>query len=234
MKFETKDLALAAKELNKVLGLSPAIKIAKVTRKDLMKQLKKNVVEVASEDHLSDETWAVVHFMRGEIDGNISEEEDTSEETFDPLAYPEDEKEEETTKVEVGTLHIMKGAIGEDVDPVEKEVEDFKESFDVDLELEVKKVNKETLKQKQEKERSKNAKVRSQASDERKEYIISLIKEAKYSKNEIFTLATQKYPEWKPVTINTLLSDCMNPKYNPLKAVGLVVRNEKTKVMSFE
>lgn len=230
MKFETKDLALAAKELNKVLGLSPAIKIAKVTRKDLMKQLKKNVVEVASEDHLSDETWAVVHFMRGEIDGNISEEEDTSEEEIENT----EEEVEETTKVEVGTLHIMKGAIGEDVDPVEKEVEDFKESFDVDLELEVKKVNKETLKQKQEKERSKNAKVRSQASDERKEYIISLIKEAKYSKNEIFTLATQKYPEWKPVTINTLLSDCMNPKYNPLKAVGLVVRNEKTKVMSFE
>lgn len=230
MKFETKDLALAAKELNKVLGLSPAIKIAKVTRKDLMKQLKKNVVEVASEDHLSDETWAVVHFMRGEIDGNITEEEAVGEEETEST----EEEVEETTKVEVGTLHIMKGAIGEDVDPVEKEVEDFKESFDVDLELEVKKVNKETLKQKQEKERSKNAKVRSQASDERKEYIISLIKESKYSKNEIFTLATQKYPEWKPVTINTLLSDCMNPKYNPLKAVGLVVRNEKTKVMSFE
>ena len=230
MKFETKDLALAAKELNKVLGLSPAIKIAKVTRKDLMKQLKKNVVEVASEDHLSDETWAVVHFMRGEIDGNITEEEAVGEEETEST----EEEVEETTKVEGGTLHILKGAIGEDVDPVEKEVEDFKESFDVDLELEVKKVNKETLKQKQEKERSKNAKVRSQASDERKEYIISLIKEAKYSKNEIFTLATQKYPEWKPVTINTLLSDCMNPKYNPLKAVGLVVRNEKTKVMSFE
>ena len=207
MRFETSELETAAKELNRVLGLSPAIK-TKVHRRELMRQLKTNIEEVVEEDQLSDETWRVINFLSGKTQA-VEEEVEVEEVVI--------EEEQATTEEEL----------------VEKEVQDFQESFDVDLELELK-IKKETLKQKKDKQRSENAKVQRKHSADRRSYVASLVKESKYNKDEIFEKAIAKYPEWLPATLNTLLTDCMNPTYNPLKKFGLVVRNETTRVLSFK
>lgn len=206
MRFETSEFEIAAKELNRVLGLTPAIK-TKVHRRELMRQLKANIEEVVEEDQLSDETWRVINFLSGKT--QVADEEEIEEVAI--------EEEQATTEEEL----------------VEKEVQDFQESFDVDLELELK-IKKETLKQKKDKQRSADAKVQRQHSADRRNYVASLIKESKHDKDVIFEKAIKKYPEWLPATLNTLLTDCMNPKYNPLKKFGLVVRDEATKIMSFE
>jgi len=61
--MEREILVAAAKELNDVLGLSPAINL-KAPKKELLKQFKANLEEILPEDTFSKETTKVINYFK--------------------------------------------------------------------------------------------------------------------------------------------------------------------------
>jgi len=213
--MEREILVAAAKELNDVLGLSPAINL-KAPKKELLKQFKANLEEILPEDTFSKETTKVINYFKNKAKKVEVE--------------VEDEQEEEITSTkEMKNIRIKQEEVEAQV--VEREVVDFEESFDKALEEEMKGPKKMTLKQKKEAEKREQAKVNKMLVLEKRAFVAELIKANKYTKAEIMEKALRAYPDWKPVSLSTMITDGSNPRYNVFDS--LVLKDKDTKILSF-
>lgn len=211
--MEREILVAAAKELNDVLGLSPAINL-KAPKKELLKQFKANLEEILPEDTFSKETTKVINYFKNKA----------------KKVEVEDEQEEEITSTkEMKNIRIKQEEVEAQV--VEREVVDFEESFDKALEEEMKGPKKMTLKQKKEAERREQAKANKMLVREKRAFVAELIKANKYTKAEIMEKALRAYPDWKPVSLSTMITDGSNPRYNVFDS--LVLKDKDTKILSF-
>lgn len=217
--MEREILVAAAKELNDVLGLSPAMNL-KASKKELLKQFKANLEEILPEDTFSKETTKVItHFKN-----KAKKVEDEVE------VEVEDEQEEEITSTkEMKNIRIKQEEV--EVQVAEREVVDFEESFDKALEEEMKGPKKKTLKQKKEAEKSEQAKANKLLVLEKRAFVAELIKANKFTKAEIMEKALRAYPDWKPVSLSTMITDGSNPRYNVFDS--LVLKDKDTKILSF-
>ena len=213
--MEREILVAAAKELNDVLGLSPAINL-KAPKKELLKQFKANLEEILPEDTFSKETTKVINYFKNKAKKVEVE--------------VEDEQEEEiiSTK-EMKNIRIKQEEVEAQV--AEREVVDFEESFDKALEEEMKGPKKKTLKQKKEAEKSEQAKANKLLVLEKRAFVAELIKANKFTKAEIMEKALVAYPDWKPVSLSTMITDGSNPRYNVFDS--LVLKDKDTKILSF-
>jgi hypothetical protein len=211
--MEREILVAAAKELNDVLGLSPAINL-KAPKKELLKQFKANLEEILPEDTFSKETTKVINYFKNKA----------------KKVEVEDEQEEEITSTkEMKNIRIKQEEVEAQV--AEREVVDFEESFDKALEEEMKGPKKMTLKQKKEAERREQAKANKMLVREKRAFVAELIKANKYTKAEIMEKALRAYPDWKPVSLSTMITDGSNPRYNVFDS--LVLKDKDTKILSF-
>lgn len=213
--MEREILVAAAKELNDVLGLSPAINL-KAPKKELLKQFKANLEEILPEDTFSKETTKVINYFKNKAKKVEVE--------------VEDEQEEEITSTkEMKNIRIKQEEVEAQV--AEREVVDFEESFDKALEEEMKGPKKKTLKQKKEAERREQAKANKLLVLEKRAFVAELIKANKFTKAEIMEKALRAYPDWKPVSLSTMITDGSNPRYNVFDS--LVLKDKDTKILSF-
>lgn len=224
--MEREVIIAAAKELNEVLGLSPAMNL-KAPKKELIKQFKSNLAEILPEDVFSKETTKVInHFLKKMEKTEVEEE----EEEVTPMKKEKDSsKKNPTISSEMKEIRISQEDA--EVDAVDKEVVDFEESFDKALEEEMKGPKKQTLKQKRDIEKSAQAKVTKSLVIEKRAFVAELIAEGAFTKAEIMEKAIAKYPDWKPVSLSTMITDGSNPRYNVFDA--LVVKDKDTKILSF-
>ena len=217
--MEREILVAAAKELNDVLGLSPAMNL-KASKKELLKQFKANLEEILPEDTFSKETTKVITYFKNKA----KKVEDAVE------VEVEDAQEEEITSTkEMKNIRIKQEEV--EVQVAEREVVDFEESFDKALEEEMKGPKKKTLKQKKEAEKSEQAKANKLLVLEKRAFVAALIEEGTHTKAEIMDLAIAKYPDWKPVSLSTMITDGSNPRYNVFDS--LVLKDKDTKILSF-
>lgn len=215
--MEREILVAAAKELNDVLGLSPAMNL-KASKKELLKQFKANLEEILPEDTFSKETTKVITYFKNKAK-KVEEEVEV-----------EDEQEEEVTSTkEMKNIRIKQEEV--EVQVAEREVVDFEESFDKALEEEMKGPKKKTLKQKKEAEKSEQAKANKLLVLEKRAFVAELIKANKFTKAEIMEKALIVYPDWKPVSLSTMITDGSNPRYNVFDS--LVLKDKDTKILSF-
>lgn len=211
--MEREILVAAAKELNDVLGLSPAINL-KAPKKELLKQFKANLEEILPEDTFSKETTKVINYFKNKA----------------KKVEVEDEQEEEITSTkEMKNIRIKQEEVEAQV--AEREVVDFEESFDKALEEEMKGPKKMTLKQKKEAEKREQAKANKMLVREKRAFVAELIKANKFTKAEIMEKALRAYPDWKPVSLSTMITDGSNPRYNVFDS--LVLKDKDTKILSF-
>ncbi len=211
--MEREILVAAAKELNDVLGLSPAINL-KAPKKELLKQFKANLEEILPEDTFSKETTKVINYFKNKA----------------KKVEVEDEQEEEITSTkEMKNIRIKQEEVEAQV--AEREVVDFEESFDKALEEEMKGPKKKTLKQKKEAEKREQAKANKLLVLEKRAFVAELIKANKFTKAEIMEKALRAYPDWKPVSLSTMIKDGSNPRYNVFDS--LVLKDKDTKILSF-
>lgn len=211
--MEREILVAAAKELNDVLGLSPAINL-KAPKKELLKQFKANLEEILPEDTFSKETTKVINYFKNKA----------------KKVEVEDEQEEEITSTkEMKNIRIKQEEVEAQV--AEREVVDFEESFDKALEEEMKGLKKMTLKQKKEAEKREQAKANKLLVLEKRAFVAELIKANKFTKAEIMEKALRAYPDWKPVSLSTMITDGSNPRYNVFDS--LVLKDKDTKILSF-
>ena len=217
--MEREILVAAAKELNDVLGLSPAMNL-KASKKELLKQFKANLEEILPEDTFSKETTKVITYFKNKA----KKVEDAVE------VEVEDAQEEEITSTkEMKNIRIKQEEV--EVQVAEREVVDFEESFDKALEEEMKGPKKKTLKQKKEAEKSEQAKANKLLVLEKRAFVAELIKANKFTKAEIMEKALIVYPDWKPVSLSTMITDGSNPRYNVFDS--LVLKDKDTKILSF-
>ena len=217
--MEREILVAAAKELNDVLGLSPAMNL-KASKKELLKQFKANLEEILPEDTFSKETTKVITYFKNKA----KKVEDAVE------VEVEDAQEEEITSTkEMKNIRIKQEEV--EVQVAEREVVDFEESFDKALEEEMKGPKKKTLKQKKEAEKSEQAKANKLLVLEKRAFVAELIKANKFTKAEIMEKALIVYPDWKPVSLSTMITDGSNPRYNMFDS--LVLKDKDTKILSF-
>jgi hypothetical protein len=211
--MEREILVAAAKELNDVLGLSPAMNL-KASKKELLKQFKANLEEILPEDTFSKETTKVINYFKNKA----------------KKVEVEDEQEEEITSTkEMKNIRIKQEEVEAQV--AEREVVDFEESFDKALEEEMKGPKKKTLKQKKEAEKSEQAKANKLLVLEKRAFVAELNKANKFTKAEIMEKALIVYPDWKPVSLSTMITDGSNPRYNVFDS--LVLKDKDTKILSF-
>ena len=224
--MEREVIIAAAKELNEVLGLSPAMNL-KAPKKELIKQFKSNLAEILPEDVFSKETTKVInHFLKKMEKTEVEEEE---EEVTSMKKEKDSSKKNPTISSEMKEIRISQEDA--EVDAVDKEVVDFEESFDKALEEEMKGPKKQTLKQKRDIEKSAQAKVTKSLVIEKRAFVAELIAEGAFTKAEIMEKAIAKYPDWKPVSLSTMITDGSNPRYNVFDV--LVVKDKDTKILSF-
>ncbi len=225
--MEREELVAAAKELNEVMGLAPAINL-KAKKKELVTQLRLAIAEIVPTDIFSDKTTEIVKYYQD----RASKAEMKQDEETEIEEAVVDEKAKKG-KVETGKemKYIKTKQEAEEVEEVEKEVTDFEDSFDKELEKEMKGPRKQTLKQKQEAEKSIKAKEKKLLVLERRTFVSKLIEKGKFTKAEIMDKALAEYPEWNKVSLSTMLTDGSNPKYNVFES--LVVKDAETKILSF-
>lgn len=222
--MEREILVAAAKELNEVLGLSPAMNL-KAPKKELIKQFRANLEEILPEDSFSKETTKVINYYLNKA---------KKVETEDDVAGDVMEEQEEVVKLKLEKKEMKEIKIKQEeaeVEAVEREVTDFEESFDKAIEEEMKGPRKKTLNQKKADEKSKQAKAAKALVLEKRAFVAALIKEGTHTKAEIMDIAIAKYPDWNPVSLSTMLTDGSNPRYNVFDA--LVLKDKDTKLLSF-
>lgn len=215
--MEREILVAAAKELNDVLGLSPAMNL-KATKKELLKQFKANLEEILPEDTFSKETTKVITHFKNK-----------AKKVEDEVEVEDQQEEEITSTKEMKNIRIKQEEV--EVQVAEREVVDFEESFDKALEEEMKGPKKKTLKQKKEAEKSEQAKANKLLVLEKRAFVAELIKANKFTKAEIMEKALIVYPDWKPVSLSTMITDGSNPRYNVFES--LVLKDKDTKILSF-
>ena len=215
--MEREILVAAAKELNDVLGLSPAMNL-KASKKELLKQFKANLEEILPEDTFSKETTKVITHFKNK-----------AKKVEDEVEVEDEQEEEITSTKEMKNIRIKQEEV--EVQVAEREVVDFEESFDKALEEEMKGPKKKTLKQKKEAEKSEQAKANKLLVLEKRAFVAELIKVNKFTKAEIMEKALIVYPDWKPVSLSTMITDGSNPRYNVFES--LVVKDTETKILSF-
>ena len=215
--MEREILVAAAKELNDVLGLSPAMNL-KASKKELLKQFKANLEEILPEDTFSKETTKVITHFKNK-----------AKKVEDEVEVEDQQEEEITSTKEMKNIRIKQEEV--EVQVAEREVVDFEESFDKALEEEMKGPKKKTLKQKKEAEKSEQAKANKLLVLEKRAFVAELIKANKFTKAEIMEKALIVYPDWKPVSLSTMITDGSNPRYNVFES--LVVKDTETKILSF-
>lgn len=215
--MEREILVAAAKELNDVLGLSPAMNL-KASKKELLKQFKANLEEILPEDTFSKETTKVITHFKNK-----------AKKVEDEVEVEDEQEEEITSTKEMKNIRIKQEEV--EVQVAEREVVDFEESFDKALEEEMKGPKKKTLKQKKEAEKSEQAKANKLLVLEKRAFVAELIKANKFTKAEIMEKALIVYPDWKPVSLSTMITDGSNPRYNVFDS--LVLKDKDTKILSF-
>ena len=215
--MEREILVAAAKELNDVLGLSPAMNL-KASKKELLKQFKANLEEILPEDTFSKETTKVITHFKNK-----------AKKVEDEVEVEDQQEEEITSTKEMKNTRIKQEEV--EVQVAEREVVDFEESFDKALEEEMKGPKKKTLKQKKEAEKSEQAKANKLLVLEKRAFVAELIKANKFTKAEIMEKALIVYPDWKPVSLSTMITDGSNPRYNVFDS--LVLKDKDTKILSF-
>lgn len=215
--MEREILVAAAKELNDVLGLSPAMNL-KASKKELLKQFKANLEEILPEDTFSKETTKVITHFKNK-----------AKKVEDEVEVEDQQEEEITSTKEMKNIRIKQEEV--EVQVAEREVVDFEESFDKALEEEMKGPKKKTLKQKKEAEKSEQAKANKLLVLEKRAFVAELIKANKFTKAEIMEKALSAYPDWKPVSLSTMITDGSNPRYNVFDS--LVLKDKDTKILSF-
>lgn len=215
--MEREILVAAAKELNDVLGLSPAMNL-KASKKELLKQFKANLEEILPEDTFSKETTKVITHFKNK-----------AKKVEDEVEVEDEQEEEITSTKEMKNIRIKQEEV--EVQVAEREVVDFEESFDKALEEEMKGPKKKTLKQKKEAEKSEQAKANKLLVLEKRAFVAELIKANKFTKAEIMEKALIAYPNWKPVSLSTMITDGSNPRYNVFDS--LVLKDKDTKILSF-
>jgi hypothetical protein len=215
--MEREILVAAAKELNDVLGLSPAMNL-KASKKELLKQFKANLEEILPEDTFSKETTKVITHFKNK-----------AKKVEDEVEVEDQQEEEITSTKEMKNIRIKQEEV--EVQVAEREVVDFEESFDKALEEEMKGPKKKTLKQKKEAEKSEQAKANKLLVLEKRAFVAELIKANKFTKAEIMEKALIVYPDWKPVSLSTMITDGSNPRYNVFDS--LVLKDKDTKILSF-
>ena len=215
--MEREILVAAAKELNDVLGLSPAMNLT-ASKKELLKQFKANLEEILPEDTFSKETTKVITHFKNK-----------AKKVEDEVEVEDEQEEEITSTKEMKNIRIKQEEV--EVQVAEREVVDFEESFDKALEEEMKGPKKKTLKQKKEAEKSEQAKANKLLVLEKRAFVAELIKANKFTKAEIMEKALIVYPDWKPVSLSTMITDGSNPRYNVFES--LVVKDTETKILSF-
>ena len=215
--MEREILVAAAKELNDVLGLSPAINL-KAPKKELLKQFKANLEEILPEDTFSKETTKVITHFKNK-----------AKKVEDEVEVEDQQEEEITSTKEMKNIRIKQEEVEAQV--AEREVVDFEESFDKALEEEMKGPKKKTLKQKKEAEKREQAKANKLLVLEKRAFVAELIKANKFTKAEIMEKALIVYPDWKPVSLSTMITDGSNPRYNVFDS--LVLKDKDTKILSF-
>ena len=215
--MEREILVAAAKELNDVLGLSPAMNLT-ASKKELLKQFKANLEEILPEDTFSKETTKVITHFKNK-----------AKKVEDEVEVEDEQEEEITSTKEMKNIRIKQEEV--EVQVAEREVVNFEESFDKALEEEMKGPKKKTLKQKKEAEKSEQAKANKLLVLEKRAFVAELIKANKFTKAEIMEKALIVYPDWKPVSLSTMITDGSNPRYNVFDS--LVLKDKDTKILSF-
>ncbi|MDD4804104.1 MAG: hypothetical protein PHN69_02935 [Candidatus Pacebacteria bacterium] len=230
--MEREELVAAAKELNEVMGLAPAINL-KAKKKELVTQMRLAIAEIVPTDIFSDKTTEIVKYYQDRASKAEAKQEEEMEDTeVEEEVVEVKTKKDEVEKAKIETGKEMKHIkVKQEVDEVEKEVTDFEDSFDKALEEEMKGPRKKTLKQKQEAEKSTKAKENKLLVLERRTFVSKLIEKGKFTKAEIMDKALAEYPEWNKVSLSTMLTDGSNPKYNVFES--LVVKDTETKILSF-
>jgi len=59
-----------------------------------------------------------------------------------------------------------------------------------------------------------------------------LIGTGKYTRKQLIQMCIEKHPDYAKSTITTYLTDCKNPKYNPLRNLVKIVENDKMQFIS--
>lgn len=197
-----KQLIKAAKELNEVLGLEPAIKTVGISKEVLTEKLKEAAEMLEEGDTISKETQAVLDSFE---DGAL-----------------EEKKPVKTDKKASAKPASKKAPV------VEEEDEDEEEEGDDDEDEEEEKPTKKaptTNKKPGKEEKTTDKKKSGVSTADRIEFLIPLIKKGKHTKAELLDLMAEKFPGTTRSANQTILTDGKNEKYN--KFPQLVLQDEK-------
>lgn len=205
MSLKRSDLVDVADELNKELGLDPAI-----DTKKKIKDLKDLVIEAGKivdqdEDELSELTWSTLEHLQ----------------VVDRNGESSSEKQEETES----TQGLQKAELTDQIE-AEKDSQGTKSTGQTEEEEQSTnqtKVKEDNKRRKQFKEKTKTQK--------RVEFLTPLINEGKYTRTQLLDLFLEQFSDAPRSTIHTMLIDAKNPRYN--KFDRLVVEDEN-KIMRFE
>lgn len=245
------NLIKAAKELNELLDLTPAIEVNpnKTNEKTLLKKLGEASELIEEADEISKDTvitlrksgvWLCQDKKVNAKFAEVEEEEEIEEEgeVEESLSLLEQIQQAET-KAELKEISKVndefkgfRGILTRYKTKIDLQkamiawVDDEEKKPKVEPKKEVKKVApvKEEILQK-EAEKKPVEKKKISILDIIKPTLLSLLKEGTHNKKEIIKEITSKYPEIKEITLNTMLTDSKNPKYNKLDL--LVVENTK-------
>jgi hypothetical protein len=253
------NLIKAAKELNELLDLTPAIEVNpnKTNEKTLLKKLGEASELIEEADEISKDTiitlrksgvWLCQDKKVNAKFAEVEEEEEIEEEgeVEESLSLLEQIQQAETkaelkeiskvndefkgfrgiltrykTKIDLQKAMIAwvddekGGTAPEPIAKVDvKKVAPVKEEEDGKEEILQKEAEKKPVEKK-----------KISILDIIKPTLLPLLKEGTHNKKEIIKEITSKYPEIKEITLNTMLTDSKNPKYNKLDL--LVVENTK-------
>ena len=200
MKMKRSELVKAAKELNETLGLDPRIDVKKKS-KALTALIKEAAGLIDSElDDLTDSTSSVIAELTKEEEPVKKEEE-------------LEEKKEEFKESE----HAM------------KMMEEFKESEHAMKMMEEFKESEHAMKMMEDVEKKKKA-GKKRKFNEKTLFLLSMIKEGKFTRKEIIEKTLEKFPSASKSSLGTLLTDSKNPKYNRFDKL---VKQGKDGILSF-
>lgn len=251
MALKKSELIVVAEELNDVLGLDPEINV-----KGKVKKLQQEIIEAGQlidpvGDEFTDETWAVLEELGAA--SRPGEESGVQEEGVEdaPDAVEEQEEQEEEAGELVEDFKAAKKLV--ELKEVAEAWECF-EKLDLDSyaglqgpkklradmleclpdeireQLEPKPVGKGKV-DKPAKAATGGPRPSSEEVKARNGLIESLIAAGKYTRADILDAVTKAYPNVNRSTVNTMLTDAKNPKYNRFSKLAV---EDENKIMGFK
>jgi hypothetical protein len=226
-KPELKQLKTAAREINEIYGQNPPINV-KGTEDEIIDGLKEALTEKDDDDEFTEKTAEVVEYIE-----SLSKKADKKKPSKKKEPEPEDDDEDTDDEDS-----------DDDVEDVEEEIVVEKKSKKSDKKAPVKeekKAKEEKAPVKEEKKADKKAEKKPETKETKAEkkipnfrgtltkdaiaFMTPIIAKGKSTKKEIADACAEKFKEMNASSINTLLTDAKNPKYNRFEKLAVV--NEK-------